>query len=164
VYIAVIQIPFLSPIYIYKKILVNSVFPSFFLGVICNWLRQAKVEHTGVIETRRQTKRVPNPDREAKGGRTKGIDRPWSVTSPDLLHSGPPSRRHWSTPLFVPELSVPCTFCCHPEEYRSGQYRTVRSTPRACLPFFPPVPASVPLCVPSCFKDLSSLCFRLNKK
>jgi hypothetical protein len=28
----------------------------------------------------------------------------------------------------------------------------------------PPVPASVPLRMPSCFKDLCVLCFRLNKK
>jgi hypothetical protein len=29
------------------------------------------------------------------------------------------------------------TFCCHPEEYRSGHYRPVRSTPRTCPSFAP---------------------------
>jgi hypothetical protein len=43
--------------------------------------------------------------------------------------------RCWRTSFFVPERPVPCPFCCHPEEHRSGHYRPVRSTPRTCPPF-----------------------------
>jgi hypothetical protein len=61
----------------------------------------------------------------------------WHGMRPDLLPCGPPSRPHWSTPLFVQERPVPCTFCCHPEEHCTGHYRPVRSTPRTCPPFAP---------------------------
>jgi hypothetical protein len=41
----------------------------------------------------------------------------WHGVPPEFPHSGPPSGRYWSTPLFVPERPVPCTFCCHPDCY-----------------------------------------------
>jgi hypothetical protein len=88
----------------------------------------------------------------------------WHDVPPELPHSGPPSGPHWSTPLFVPEPPVSCTFCCHPEEYRSGHESTGPVDSPNMSPFCPPVTAGVPLRVTSCFKDQNILCFRLNKQ